>query len=342
MATRILVSDPLAEEGLKLLRREAEVEVKADLTPPQLVETVGQYDAIVVRSATKVTAEVIEAGQRLRVIGRAGVGVDNIDVEKATERGVMVVNAPSPTVVAVAEHTMALLLATARQVPRADASLREGKWLKKQLVGITVAGKVLGIIGLGRIGTAVARRARAFDMEIIAYDPYLTREQIEERGATPVASLEELLKRSDFVTLHATLTPETRGMIGARELGMMKPTVRLINCDRGEVVDEEALLKALDEGRLAAAGLDCFCEEPATDNPLCRHERVVATPHIAASTVEAQRDVAQEVAWQILTVLRGGRPQHLVNPAVLVKACGEGKHEWHEGTKGTNLVLESS
>ncbi len=320
MAARILVSDSLAEEGLEVLRQEAEVEVKTDLTPQQLAEAIGQYDAIVVRSATKVTAEVIEAGQRLRVIGRAGVGVDNIDVEKATERGIMVVNAPTPTVVAVAEHTMALLLATARHVPRADASLREGKWLKKQLVGTTVAGKVLGIVGLGRIGTAVAKRARAFDMEIIAYDPYLTREQIEERGATPVSSLEELLKQSDFVTLHATLTPETRAMIGARELDMMKPTARLINCDRGAVVDEEALLKALEEGRLAAAGLDCFCEEPATDNPLCCHERVVATPHIAASTVEAQRDVGREIAWQVLIALQGKRPQHLVNPEVLTKA----------------------
>jgi D-3-phosphoglycerate dehydrogenase len=248
------------------------------------------------------------------------VGVDNINVEKATERGVMVVNAPTPTVVAVAEHTMALLLATARHVPRADASLREGKWLKKQLVGTTVAGKVLGIVGLGRIGTAVAKRARAFDMEIIAYDPYLTREQIEERGATPVSFLEELLKQSDFVTLHATLTPETQGMIGAKELEMIKPTARLINCDRGAVVDEEALLKALEEGRLAAAGLDCFYEEPATDNPLCCNEKVVATPHIAASTAEAQRDVGREIAQQVLTALWGERPQHLVNPAVWAKA----------------------
>jgi D-3-phosphoglycerate dehydrogenase len=320
MAARILVSDSLAGEGLEVLRQDAEVEVKTDLTPQQLVETIGQYDAIVVRSATKVTAEVIEAGQRLRVIGRAGVGVDNIDVEKATEWGIMVVNAPTPTVVAVAEHTMALLLATARHVPRADASLREGKWLKKQLVGTTVAGKVLGIVGLGRIGTAVARRARAFDMEIIAYDPYLTREQIEERGGTPVSSLEKLLKQSDFVTLHVTLTPETQAMIGIRELEMMKPTARLINCDRGAVVDEEALLKGLEEGKLAAAGLDCFCEEPATGNPLCCHERVVATPHIAASTAEAQRDVGREIAWQVLIALQGKRPQHLVNPAVLAKA----------------------
>jgi D-3-phosphoglycerate dehydrogenase len=316
MAVKILVSDPLDEAGLELLRREAEVEVKTDLTPPKLVEAIGQYDAIVVRSGTKVTAEVIEAGQRLRVIGRAGVGVDNIDVEKATEWGIIVVNAPTPTVVAVAEHTMALLLATARHVPLADASLREGKWLKKQLKGTTVAGKVLGIVGLGRIGTAVAKRAGAFDMEIIAYDPYLTREQIEGRGATPVASLEKLLERSDFVTLHVTLTPETQGMIGVRELDMMKPTARLINCDRGAVVDEEALLKALKEGRLAAAGLDCFCEEPATDNPLCCHEKVVATPHIAASTVEAQREVSREIAWQVLIALRGNRPQHLVNPKV--------------------------
>lgn len=319
MATKILVSDPLEEEGLALLRREAEVEVKTDLTPQQLVEAIGQYDALVVRSATKVTAEVIEAGQRLRVIGRAGVGVDNIDVEKATKQGIMVVNAPTSTVVAVAEHTMALLLAAARHVPRAVASLREGKWLKKELVGTTVAGKVLGIVGLGRIGAAVARRARAFDMEIIAYDPYLTSEQIEERGATPVSSLEELLQRADFVTLHVTLTPETRGMIGTRELDMMKPTARLINCDRGAVVDEEALLRALNEGKLAAASLDCFCQEPATDNPLCCHERVVATPHIAASTVEAQRDVSGEVAQQVLAALRGERPQHLVNPEVLAK-----------------------
>jgi D-3-phosphoglycerate dehydrogenase len=319
MAAIILVSDSLEEEGLALLRQEARVEVKTDLTPQQLVLAIGQYDALVVRSATKVTADVIEAGQRLRVIGRAGVGVDNIDVGKATERGVMVVNAPTSTVLAVAEHTMALLLATARHISRGDAALREGKWLKKQLVGTTVAGKVLGIVGMGRIGMAVAKRARAFDMEIIAHDPYLTGEQIKERGATPVSSLEELLKRSDFVTLHVTLTPETRNMIAARELDMMKPTARLINCDRGAVVDEDALVKALDEGKLAAAGLDCFCEEPATNNPLCCHERVVATPHIAASTMEAQRDVGGEVAQQVLIALRGERPPHLVNPAVLAK-----------------------
>lgn len=304
MASKILVSDPLAEDGLVILRREAHVDARPDISAADLLRTIGGYDALIVRSRTKVTAQVIDAGTRLRVIGRAGVGVDNIDLEAATRRGIVVLNSPASASTSVAEHTIGLMLALARHIPQADASLRRGEWAKTRYTGIELAGKTLGIIGLGRIGAAVAQRARPLGMTIIAHDPLLTPAQIAERGARSV-SLEELLRDSDFISVHTPLLPTTRGLIGAEELAMMKPTARLILCARGGIVDEDALLTALQAGRLGGAALDVFETEPPGDHPLLKHERVIATPHLGAMTEEAQVRAAIDIAQQVLAVLRG-------------------------------------
>ncbi|MFQ6014260.1 MAG: hydroxyacid dehydrogenase [Anaerolineae bacterium] len=300
---KILVSDPIAREGLDLLRQQAQVDVWTKLSPDELLTIIGGYDALIVRSRTKVTAEVIEAGERLRVIGRAGVGLDNIDLKAAQRRGITVVNSPDPVSAAVAEHTIALMLALARHIPQADASLRRREWLKTQFRGVGVEGKTLGVIGLGRIGAAVAQRAQGLGMEVIAHDPYLSAGQIRERGATP-ASLEELLEKADFVTVHVPLTRETQGLIGARQFSMMKPTARLINCARGGMVDEEALVSALEEGRLAGAAFDVFEKEPPLDSPLLANDKVVLTPHLGSSTVEAQSGVAVAIAQKVLVALQ--------------------------------------
>lgn len=295
---KILVSDRIAEEGLQMLRQRAQVDVKLGLSRQELLDTVGEYDALIVRSGTKVTAQVIEAGRRLKVIGRAGAGLDNIDLEAASQRGIVVLNSPDPVSIAAAEHTMALMLALARNIPQADASLRRGEWQRSRFMGVWLQGKTLGIVGIGRIGTMVAERGRSFGMKVIAHDPYLTDEQVKERGAAPV-SLEELLSRADFITLHVPLTPETRGMIGTRELSLVKPTARLINCSRGGVVDEEALLAALEAGRLAGAALDVFATEPPVESPLLKSDKVVLTPHLGASAREAQIAAAVDIAQKV-------------------------------------------
>jgi D-3-phosphoglycerate dehydrogenase len=311
--SRVLVCDPIDPEGLELLEAHASVEVQTGLSEAELIEIIPDYDAMIVRSGTRVTAAVIEAGQRLQAIGRAGVGIDNIDVEAATRRGIIVVNAPTANTIAAAEHTIALMLALARQIPPADASLRQGRWDRKSYIGIEVYNKTLGVVGLGRIGTEVAKRAQGLGMEVIAYDPFVSAEHAS-RYNVRFTELEDLLREADFVTLHTPLTEATRGLIGERELALMKPTARLINCARGGLVDEEALLRALDEGRIAGAALDVFAQEPPPpDHPLLRHPKVVITPHLGGSTREAQISVAREIAQQILTVLEGRLPQHAVN-----------------------------
>ncbi len=309
---KVLVTETLAKEGLELLRRHLEVDVRLKLTPDQLLQIIGGYQALIVRSATKVTAPLIEAGQKLQVIGRAGTGVDNIDLEAATRRGVLVVNAPGGNSVAVAEHTIALMLALARHLPQADASLRAGRWERKKLAGTEVRGKTLGTIGLGRVGAEVARRANGLEMEVIAYDPFVPVEHATRCGVRLVP-LEELLSEADFISIHAPATDLTLGMIGAKALSMVKPTARLINCARGGIVDEEALAAALDEGRLAGAALDVFECEPPEDSPLLRSDKVIVTPHLGASTREAQRNVAMEVAAQVVDVLNGEPPRYPVN-----------------------------
>ena len=313
---RILVTEPLAEEGLQLLRQQANVDVRTELSATALATIVGPYEGLVVRSKTPVTEDVIAAALRLVVIGRAGTGVDNIDLEAATRRGIVVVNAPYGNTVSVAEHTLAMLLALVRHIPRADAALRQGQWDRQSCQGVQVRGKVLGIVGLGRIGTAVARRALGLEMKVVAYDPFVTPERAAQVGVQWMP-FEDLLRSSDFIALHLPDSEQTRALVGNRELALMKPSAYLINCARGSLVNEQALWQALQEGRLAGAALDVFAQEPPVDSPLLRCDKVVLTPHLAASTAEAQRDTAVEVAQQVLDVLSGRMPAYAVNAPAL-------------------------
>ena len=313
---KILISDPIDPEGVELLKAQAEVDVMKGLNPQELIGILGEYDALVVRSETKVTSEVIEAGKRLQVIGRAGIGVDNIDVDAATSGGIAVVNAPTGNTVAAAEHTLALMLALARNLPQAHQSLKHGHWDRSAFMGIQVRNKTLGIVGLGRVGSEVARRAQGWDMHLMAHDPFVTSDYARILGVE-LATLDQLLAQADFVTIHTPLTESTHHLIAERELAIMKPGARLINVARGELIDEEALLSALDEGKLAGAALDVFSQEPAGENPLVRHAKVVVTPHLGASTQEAQREVAIEVAEQVICVLRGEPARNTVNAPFL-------------------------
>jgi D-3-phosphoglycerate dehydrogenase len=320
---RVLVADPVAAEGVAHLRGIAEVDERHGLSAQALLETIPGYDALVVRSETKVTAPIIEAGTRLRIIGRAGVGVDNIDVEAATRRGIVVVNSPLGNIAAAAEHTVALLMALARHIPAASASLRAGKWERSKFVGTEIRGKTLGIVGLGKVGSEVARRAGdgGLGMRLIAADPYASPDTARKLNAELV-TLDELLPQADFLTIHTALTTGTRGLIGPDELANLKPGVRIINCARGGIVDEAALLEALNFGRVAGAALDVLSKEPPGDDPLLRalieHPRVIVTPHLGASTEEAQVSVALDVAEQIGEVLRGGTARAAVNAPLIL------------------------
>ena len=324
---RILIADEIAQEGIDLLRTElpeARIDVQTGLKPEQLRAIIGEYTALIVRSATQVTAEALSAARQLKIVGRAGVGVDNIDTEAATTYGIMVVNSPTGNIVAAAEHTIAMLMALARHVPAANSSTKAGKWEKNRFIGVEVRNKVLGVIGLGKVGTEVAKRAQGLEMQVIAFDPYVSPEQARKLGVT-MLTLDDVLQQADFVTLHTSLTsgPQgTRGLIGAREIALMKPSARLINCARGGLIDEEALLHALNEGHLAGVALDVFSQEPIRDNEILKlllaHERVIATPHLGASTEEAQVGVATDVAEQVVAVLRGGFPRAAVNAPLIL------------------------
>jgi D-3-phosphoglycerate dehydrogenase / 2-oxoglutarate reductase len=311
---RVLVADGLQTVGVDALRKHGlEVEVTGALDEQGLIARLGEYEGLIVRSATKVTRAALAAAPRLEVIGRAGAGVDTIDVEAATERGIIVMNTPGGNTTAVAEHTLALLLALARRVAVADASLKAGRWEKSRLQGVELLGKTLGILGLGRIGGEVARRALGFRMQVLAYDPYLTREAAERLGVESV-ELDELLARADFITIHTPLTGDTRHLIGEAELGRMKPGVRLINCARGGIIDEAALAAALASGQVGGAGIDVFEKEPPpADHPLLRFEQVVLTPHLGAATDEAQSAVALAIADQVADVLVRGVVANAVN-----------------------------
>jgi D-3-phosphoglycerate dehydrogenase len=309
---KVLVTDSIAPEGLELLSSRAEVDIKRGLKPAELIDAIKSYDALVVRSETKVTPEVIAAGKHLKVIARAGIGVDNINLEAATSAGIPVVNAPIGNTVAAAEHTIALMLALARNIPQAYQSLKAGEWRRSAFMGVEVRNKTLGVVGLGRVGTEVARRARAFGMELVAYDPFVSPDYASRLGAQ-LASLDELLSLADFVTLHTPLTPNTNKLIGKRELGLMKEGARLINVARGELIDEGALLEVLETDRLAGVALDVFVQEPPEDMRLAQHPKVVATPHLGASTQEAQREVAIEAAEQVLAILEGRSARNTVN-----------------------------
>ncbi len=313
---RILVADPLAEDGLERLRRAGEVTVVSKLGEAELIQRIPEFDALVVRSETKVTAHVLEAGRKLRVVGRAGVGVDNIDVSAATRKGILVVNAPRGNIVAAAEHTIALLVSLARWIPQADASVKRGEWTRSRFIGTEIRGKTLGVIGLGNVGSEVAKRAHGLEMEVIAYDPVVSVERAELFNVELV-SLGDLLARADFVTVHVPLVDANRNLVGARELALMKPGARLINTARGGIVDEEALLEALKTGRLAAAAFDVFVNEPPGEHPLLALPNFIATPHIGASTSEAQVSVAFDVAEEVAAVLAGDLPRFAVNAPAL-------------------------
>ncbi len=314
---RVLVADPIADEGIRRLRERAEVDVQLKQSPAALRERIKDYDALVVRSETRVDAGVIEAGKRLRVIGRAGAGVDNIDVEAATRLGVLVVNAPSGNTVAAAEHTMAMMLALARHVPQADQAVKAGRWERSRFVGSELRDKVLGIVGLGNIGSEVARRAQAFGVHVVATDPVVSEERAAQLNVR-MQPLEQLLAGADFVSLHVPLTDETRHLIDARRLAQVKPGVRLINVARGGLVDERALWEAIRDGRVAGAALDVFEQEPPRENPLLSLPQVITTPHLGASTEEAQVTVAIEVAEQVIAVLDGGLPRFALNAPVVL------------------------
>ncbi len=302
---RVLVADPIAEKGIEKLRREIEVEVAIGLPKEELIRRIGEFDALVTRSETKATAEVIAAGRRLKVIGRAGVGVDNIDVRAATEAGILVVNVPGANTVAAAEHALGLMLALARQIPQADADLKGGQWRRTRFAGSELRGKTLAILGMGRIGTEVALRAKAFGMEVVAYDPYVSPERAETLGVC-LLGLPETLARADYVSLHLAKTSETENILSRERIAMMKRGARLVNCARGGLVDEGALFAALQAGALAGAALDVFAEEPPrARNPLFDLSNVIATPHLAGSTVEAQEQNGIIVAELVLQALRG-------------------------------------
>ena len=308
----VLVADPIAEEGLSLLRDHARIESVAG-QPDRLAERLPEADALLVRSETRVTADVLARAPRLRVIGRAGAGVDTIDVEAATARGIVVVNAPGGNAVAAAEHALALVFTLARRVASADASLKRGEWTRSKYVGTELTGKTLGLVGLGRVGSEVGRRALGLEMRVLVYDPYVPDEHARRSGYEPV-ELNTLLAEADFVSLHVPLTDATRGLIDAQRLARMRPGSFLINCARGELVDQAALIDALNTGHLAGAGIDVYPQEPvAVDDPLPRHAKVVATPHLGASTVEAQANVASQVAQEVLAVLAGLPAQFAVN-----------------------------
>lgn len=315
---RILVADPLSPAGLETLRARADVEERYPIKPDELLAILPEYDALLVRSGVKVTAKMIEAAAaRLRVIGRAGVGIDNIDVDAATQAGIVVVNAPTGNIIAAAEHTIALLLALARKIPQADASMRRGEWDRHHFMGIEVQDKVLGTLGLGRIGSLVAARALGLRMKVIAYDPYVSAEYANNLGVELVP-LDRLLAESDFITIHLPLNDNTRGLLNAETLARCKRGVRLVNCARGAIVEEAALLAALESGQVAGAALDVYEHEPlAPDDPLRTHPNVVLTPHIAGSTTEAQERVAIDVIDQVLAIFEGKMAKNAVNVPIV-------------------------
>jgi len=313
---RILVAESIAPEGVAALQARHQVDVRTGLSAQELRDIVGGYEALIVRSAVDVDAALIAAGTNLQVIGRAGVGVDNVDLDAATRAGITVVNAPTGNTIAAAEHTIALLLALARNVPAADASLRRGEWSRSKLQGVQLRGRTLGIIGLGKIGMAVAERARGFGMTLLGSDPFVTAEQASLRGVELVP-LEKLLERSDAITVHVPLSRGTTSLIDAAALARMKPGAFVLNVARGGIVDEAALADALRQGRIGGAGIDVFENEPPSGSPLLDAPRTVLTPHLGASTVEAQVAVAEEIAEQVLDVLDGRPAQYAVNAPLL-------------------------
>jgi D-3-phosphoglycerate dehydrogenase len=316
---RVLVSDPISESGLAPLRADPNIaiDLRPGLSPADLLDVIGNYDALLVRSGTQVTAELLRAGASLRVVARAGVGVDNIDVAAATLLGIIVVNAPTGNVVAAAEHTIALLMALARQVPQADAHVRAGQWKRTQFMGVEVRNKVLGTVGLGKVAQEVVRRAQALGMRVMAYDPYVTTEYAAQRDVQ-LASLDELYASADFITVHVPMTETTRNLIGPEAFAKMKPGVRILNVARGGIINETALVEAIEAGKVAGAAIDVFETEPLpADSPLRRSDRIILTPHLGGSTMEAQEQVAEDVAVQVVDVLNDRPARYAVNAPII-------------------------
>lgn len=312
---RILISDKLAPAGMEILRAAPEIEIEeaVGLKPPQLAAKIAPYHGLIVRSGSTVTADVIAAAANLRVIGRAGIGVDNIDVEAATQKGVVVMNTPAGNNVTTAEHAISMMLSLARSIPQATASMKSGKWEKGRFIGSEVFNKTLGIVGIGNIGSLVAERALGLKMRVVAYDPFISQE-VAQRLGVELVSLDDLYARSDFISIHTPLLPETRGLVGAAAYAKMKKGVRIINCARGGIVDEEALAAAIREGMVAGAALDVFAQEPPPpDHPLLQLEQVICTPHLGAATDEAQVNVAIAIAQQVVNFLTHGVIQDAVN-----------------------------
>ncbi|RJE90944.1 phosphoglycerate dehydrogenase [Paenibacillus sp. 1011MAR3C5] len=316
---KVLVSDPISDYGLQQLACAADVEVtkKTGLSEDELIALIGAYDALLVRSHTKVTQRILEAAVRLKVIGRAGVGVDNIDLHAATIRGIVVFNAPNGNTVTTCEHTFAMMMALARHIPQAYSTTVAGAWDRKSFLGVELRGKILGVLGLGRIGIEVAKRAAAFSMTVIGYDPFLTEEKADELGIK-LMPIDEIMRKADFITVHTPLTSDTHHMIAKRQFSIMKRGMRVINCARGGIIDEVALLEALDEGIVAGAAFDVFEKEPPEpSHPFFTHPNIIVTPHLGASTIEAQENVAVAVSKQVIHCLRNEPVQHAVNmPAI--------------------------
>ena len=313
---KVLAADGISPKGIELLQKEFEVVVKDKLPAEELLEIIPDFDALIVRSASKVTAEVIARAKKLKIIGRAGVGVDNIDIPAATAKGIIVINSPGGNTIAATEHTMAMMLAMSRNIPIANETMHKGEWNRKKYVGVELRGKTLGVVGMGRIGSGVAKRAMAFDMNVLAYDPYINEERAKALGVK-VATFDEVIENSDFITVHMPLTKETKGMIAMEQMKKMKPGVRLVNCARGGIIDEADLAEALKQGLVAAAAIDVYTSDPPAEkgNPLLEAPNIVLTPHLGASTVEAQIGVSVDVAKGIIAALHGEPVATAVNMA---------------------------
>lgn len=314
MSFKVLISDALSKEAVEILEKEKEfkVDVNTKLTPEELKKVIKDYDALLVRSATKVTKDVIAAADKLKIIGRAGVGLDNVDVEAASKKGIIVVNTPAGNTISTAEHAFSMLLSLSRSIPQADASVKKGEWERKKFMGVEVYGKTLGIVGLGRIGTEVAKRALSFGMKVLAYDPFLSADRAKDLGIELV-DLKTIYKNADYITVHTPLTDETKHMISDKEFALMKKSVRLVNCARGGIIDEEALVNAIEAGNVAGAAFDVFEQEPPKNSRLSKLDKVVLTPHLGASTEEAQMNVAIDVANTVRDMLLGRGVKNAVN-----------------------------
>ncbi len=317
---KVLVSDSLSSEGLDILKEHFTVDVSTGLSEDELVEKIKDFDALVIRSGTQVTQRVIEAADNLKIVGRAGVGVDNVDVDAATKKGIIVANAPEGNMISAAEHTIAMMMSMSRNIPQANASLKAREWNRKKFTGIEVKGKTLGVIGLGRIGSEVAKRASGMEMNLLGYDPFISEKRAEELGVR-LCTVNEIAEEADYITVHTPLIKETRNILDDEQFALMKDGVRIINCARGGIISEEALAKALASGKVGGAALDVFINEPPFDSPLLDFDNVIVTPHLGASTEEAQVNVAVDIANEVVSVLQGGPARNAINiPSVKPEA----------------------